>query len=69
MKFATFLTCLLLVFIFATPAYAYVDPGSGGMLIQLLLGGVAGAALIVRLYWQRFLKRMGIRKDEPDQEA
>jgi hypothetical protein len=39
------------------------------MLIQLLLGGVAGAALIVRLYWQRFLKRMGIRKDEPDEEA
>lgn len=68
-KFAVFVTCLWLVFVCATPAYAYVDPGTGGMLVQLLLGGVAGAALIVRLYWQRFLKRIGIRKDEPDQKS
>ena len=26
---------------------AYLDPGSGSMLVQLLLGGVAGAAVIV----------------------
>jgi hypothetical protein len=68
-KFAVFVTCLWLVFVCATPAYAYVDPGSGGMLVQLLLGGVAGAALIARLYWQRLLKRIGIRKDEPDQKS
>jgi hypothetical protein len=33
---------------------AYLDPGSGSMLVQLLLGGVAGAAVIVKLGWQRF---------------
>ncbi|MBO20954.1 MAG: hypothetical protein CMM26_01050 [Rhodospirillaceae bacterium] len=37
----------------ATPAHAYIDPGVGGMLLQLLLGGLAGAAVILRLYWQR----------------
>ena len=68
MKLAIFVTAVWLVFICATPAYAYVDPGSGGMLIQLLLGGVAGVAVIVRLYWQRFLKRIGFRKGESDQE-
>ena len=37
----------------ASPAYAYVDPGTGGMLIQLATGGAAGLAVLVRLYWGR----------------
>ena len=41
-------------FIFmASPAQAYIDPGVGGMLLQLLLGGVAGVVVIMRLYWER----------------
>jgi hypothetical protein len=36
------------------PAYAYLDPGTGSMLLQMLLGGVAGALAITRIYWQRF---------------
>jgi len=36
-------------------AWAYLDPGTGSMVLQLLLGGIAGAVLIVKLYWRRFL--------------
>lgn len=32
---------------------AYVDPGSGSVLIQLVIGAVAGALVAVRLYWTR----------------
>lgn len=39
---------------FVSPAYAYLDPGTGSMLVQLLLGGVAGALVIGKLYWSRF---------------
>lgn len=35
------------------PAYAYIDPGTGGMLLQLLLGGIAGALVVMKLYWHR----------------
>ncbi len=35
------------------PAYAYLDPGTGSMLVQMLLGGVAGALVIGKLYWHR----------------
>jgi hypothetical protein len=35
-------------------ADAYLDPGSGSMLVQLLLGGIAGAAVIMKLGWERF---------------
>jgi hypothetical protein len=32
---------------------AYLDPGSGSMLVQLLLGGVAGLGVILKLSWLR----------------
>ena len=35
------------------PAFAYLDPGTGSMMLQLLLGGVAGALVVGNLYWQR----------------
>jgi hypothetical protein len=41
-------------------AHAYLDPGSGSMLLQLLLGGVAGLAVVFKLYWAQF--KDGIQK-------
>lgn len=32
---------------------AYLDPGSGSMILQILLGGVAGIAVALRLSWHR----------------
>ena len=45
-------------------AHAYLDPGSGSMLLQLLLGGVAGLAVLLKLYWQRFLLLFGMNQAE-----
>ncbi len=36
-----------------SPAYAYLDPGTGSMLLQMLLGGVAGALVVGKLYWHQ----------------
>lgn len=47
-------------------AHAYVDPAAGSMLLQLLLGGVAGLIVIVKLYYRRLLTRLGWRPPEPD---
>jgi len=48
-----------IVFLAGTlPAYAYVDPGTGSMLVQLLTGGVAGALVLARLYWRRLKDRI-----------
>jgi hypothetical protein len=33
--------------------HAYIDPGSGGLLLQLLLGGAAAVAVALRGYWHR----------------
>ena len=36
------------------PAWAYLDPGTASMMLQLLLGGIAGAMVVGKLYWHRF---------------
>jgi hypothetical protein len=48
--------------------FAYLDPGSGSMLVQLLVGGVAAAAVAIKLYWYKLLRLFRIRKDEPELE-
>lgn len=37
----------------AQKTLAYLDPGSGSFLIQLLIGGLAGIAIVVKTYWKR----------------
>jgi len=38
---------------YAAPAFAYLDPGTGSILLQGLIASVAGALVVGRLYWQR----------------
>jgi hypothetical protein len=49
----------------ASPAYAYLDPGTGSMMLQLMLGGVAGAMVVGKLYLRRatdFFRNIGRRR-------
>ena len=34
-------------------AYAYLDPGTGSYLFQLLLGAFLGALFSARIFWQK----------------
>jgi hypothetical protein len=73
-KISAILALICIVFFVSTPAYAYVDPGTGGMLIQLVTGGVAGLLILARLYWRRAKdmvlgKRMAPAKDESEVTA
>ena len=36
-----------------TPPALYVDPGAGSLILQLVLGGIGGLALIGKLFWHR----------------
>ena len=46
------------------PTPAYIDPGSGSMLLQILLGGVAAVGVTAKLTWRRLLRTLRIRKDD-----
>ena len=40
----------------AAPAHAYLDPGTGSMMLQALLGAIVGGLLVCKLYWQKIEK-------------
>lgn len=42
----------VLVLVAEAPAEAYLDPGAGSILLQVLLGGVAAAGVVAKLFWQ-----------------
>lgn len=67
-KLTVFLFTLCLLLIYTRPAYAYLDPGSGSMILQLLLAGMAGAAVILKLFWRKLLTLFGIGKKKGDME-
>ena len=41
------------------PAYAYLDPGAGSLLLQVLMGGLAGAVVVVKVDWTSLMARVG----------
>lgn len=47
------------------PFAFYVDPGSGSMMLQLLLGGVSGLYVIFRIFKQKILGLFGIHTPDP----
>jgi hypothetical protein len=40
-------------FLSASAAHAYIDPGTGSVLLQSLIGGVAAAFAVISLYYNR----------------
>lgn len=39
-------------------AYAYIDPGSGSIVIQALIGALVGVGITLKVYWAKI--RMAI---------
>ena len=49
-----------------TSLLAYLDPGSGSMILQIIAGGLAAVAVTAKLYWGRLLTLLRIRKPEDE---
>ena len=50
LKLLCFIVGLVL---YTSPAYAYIDPGMGSMLLQGLIGGLAAVLSFLSIYWQK----------------
>ena len=50
---------------------AYLDPGTGSLILQALVAALAGAAVVITSYWQkiRALFRRSSRDSEPSDNA
>jgi hypothetical protein len=56
---------LLLMF---TDAVAYLDPGTGSMLLQVILGGIAAVGVAIKLYWHKLRAAFGMAKKEETED-
>ena len=63
-----YLIAVLLV-LFTQPAWAYLDPGTGSMLLQVILGGIAAVGVALKLGWHKIRAALGFAaKSDEDEE-
>lgn len=62
-----FIIFVFLVLIFPIRADAYLDPGTGSFIIQIIVGVLIGASAAVRIYWRKikiFCSTYFLRKEK-----
>ena len=48
-----FMSILGISQLFISDAYAYIDPGSGSMFIQVIIGALVGVGIAIKMYWAK----------------
>lgn len=57
------LSCLVVA---TGPAHAYLDPGTGSILLQGLIAAVAGGLVAARLYWSKVKSFLSLARKKHD---
>jgi len=61
---------VVLLMLLASDALAYLDPGTGSMLLQVILGGIAAIGVAIKLYWHKLRAALGMsKKADPEDES
>ncbi|MCY1437187.1 hypothetical protein D9M71_533390 [compost metagenome] len=63
---ASVLTAFLLM---PCQAFAYLDPGTGSIIIQGIIGAIAASIVVIRAYWERLRKVLRIRSKKESTET
>jgi hypothetical protein len=65
------IVALILALCFSPDAHAYLDPGSGSYMLQILLGTLVAGFFAVKQYWHRlkyFLVERFRKREDQDHE-
>tara|TARA_B100000886_G_C20341320_1_gene456769 strand:+ start:371 stop:574 length:204 start_codon:yes stop_codon:yes gene_type:complete len=49
-----YLILITFLILFNSNAFAYIDPGTGGIILQAILGFIAFVGATITLYWRKF---------------
>ena len=49
----TFIIFGLIYLVFPQKAYAYLDPGTGSLILQMIIAGLLGASFAIKVYWKK----------------
>lgn len=61
----------ILVLAFSREANAYIDPGTGSLILQMVIAVVVGAGFAIRIFWKQirlFLSHLFSKKRKTDLE-
>ena len=58
----------MLALAYAGPSHAYIDPGTGSIILQSILAGVAVAVGMLRIFWYR-LKTFFVSSDDAGRDT
>jgi hypothetical protein len=48
---------------FISKTFGYIDPGSGSLVIQMIVGVLVGAGIAIKVYWYKLKEKIfGINK-------
>lgn len=67
MRYTTHYIALLVLASLPSTSYAYLDPGTGSMILQGLIAGIAVAAMTIKQYWYRITAFFS-KEPESDEE-
>tara|TARA_B100001996_G_C18187075_1_gene410615 strand:+ start:195 stop:422 length:228 start_codon:yes stop_codon:yes gene_type:complete len=66
-KYFLFWTTVLFYFLFEIKAYAYLDPGTGSVILTAIIAAIATAGATITHYWRKIkmkIKGLFVRKDK-----
>ena len=72
LKRAALLANAAMTLVTAKLLWSYLDPGSGSLIVQLVIAGILGIVATFRLWKSRVFKLFGLKQDSPaddDDEA
>jgi len=48
----------------SVPAWAYLDPGTGSMIVQTVIAVIAAVSVSIGIFWQRLKSFLGKKKKD-----
>lgn len=64
--FNFFITFFFFSTMLITEAHSYIDPGTGSIILQAIIGGIAALGFTIKLYWYKiksFFKKKNKNKE------
>lgn len=58
-KLAGILMSIFFVLVVVNQSYAYIDPGTGSMLVQAVLAAIAAVSVSIGIFWRRIRSFLG----------
>jgi len=63
------LTVSLLLFLWASPVFAYIDPGSGSAIMSAIIGFFLAVSIAIKTYWYKLRSLLGFGNANTDDDS